>query len=99
MLLWSAVVILLCVTVTPKVQSGSVEDVTVVEDDYGTLDNQTVKRYTFSNANNLAVEVITYGGRISAIRMPDVGGQVRDVVLGFDSFEGLCSTGRPLAII
>jgi aldose 1-epimerase len=91
MLLWSAVVILFCVTVTPNVESGSVEDVTVVEDEYGTLDNQTVRRYTFSNANKMTVEIITYGGRISAIRVPDVRGEVQDVVLGFDNFEGLCS--------
>lgn len=91
MLLWSAVVIIFCVTATLNAESVSAEGVTVVEDEYGTLDKQIVKRYTFSNANNMTAEIITYGGRISVIRVPDVHGEVQDVVLGFDNFEGLSS--------
>ncbi|KDR14665.1 hypothetical protein L798_10772, partial [Zootermopsis nevadensis] len=69
--------------------------VTVVEDEYGTLDKQIVKRYTFSNANNMTAKIITYGGRISVIRVPDVHGEVQDVVLGFDNFEGYLQQNDP----
>jgi aldose 1-epimerase len=91
MLLWSWVVTVLCVTVTHNVASESLEDVTVVQDEYGTFGNHVIRRYTFSNANNMTVEIITYGGRISAIRVPDIRGEVQDVVLGFDDLQGLCS--------
>jgi aldose 1-epimerase len=85
---WCAATAFFCVTAAPSVRC---DGVTVVEDDYGVVDNQTIKRYTFSNANNITAEIITYGGRISAIRMPDIGGDVQDIVLGFDNLEGLSS--------
>jgi hypothetical protein len=68
-----------------------VDDVTVVEDEYGILGNQTVKRYTFSNGNGIKAEIITYGARITAIQAPDGCGEIQDVVLGFDNLEGLYS--------
>jgi galactose mutarotase-like enzyme len=74
-----------------NVQGWRVDDVTVVEDEYGILGNQTIKRYTFSNANGVTAEIITYGGRITAIKVPDICGEIRDVVLGFDNLEGLYS--------
>jgi aldose 1-epimerase len=63
------------------------DEVTVIEDEYGELGNQTVKRFTFSN-RNMKVQIITYGGRISAIEVPDERGRAQDIVLGFDSLEG-----------
>lgn len=72
-----------------NVQSWRVHDVTVVEDEYGVVGNQTVMRYTFSNGNGMTAEIITYGGRITAIKFPDACGEIRDVVLGFDNLEGL----------
>jgi aldose 1-epimerase len=65
-----------------------VDDVTVTEDEYGALGNQTVKRFTFSN-RNMMVQIITYGGRISAIKVPDERGRAQDIILGFDNLEGL----------
>jgi aldose 1-epimerase len=88
MLLWRIVAGLFCVIATPRVQCWRANDVTVVEDEYGILDNQTVKRYTFSNSN-MTDQIITYGGRISAIKVPDVRGETQDVVLGFDNLKGL----------
>lgn len=64
---------------------------TVVEDEYGVVGNQTVKRYTFSNGNGMTAEIITYGGKITAIKVPDACGEIQDVVLGFDNLEGLYS--------
>jgi hypothetical protein len=87
MLLWRIVAGLFCVIATPRVQCRTDNDVTVVEDEYGILDNQTVKRYTFSNSK-MTVQIITYGGRISAIKVPDAHGVIQDVVLGFDNLKG-----------
>ncbi|GFG36750.1 hypothetical protein Cfor_09452, partial [Coptotermes formosanus] len=84
-----------CVSVALNVQGWRVDDVTVVEDEYGILGNQTIKRYTFSNANGVTAEIITYGGRITAIKVPDICGEIRDVVLGFDNLEGFLQKNDP----
>ena len=53
---------------------------------YGTTgDGQPVEEYTLSNANGMEVNIITYGGIITAIRVPDRNGIVANVALGFDN--------------
>jgi hypothetical protein len=84
-------VIIACVSVALNVQSWRVHDVKVVEDEYGVVGNQTVKRYSFSNGNGMTAEIITYGGRITSIKVPDACREIQDVVLGFDNLEGLYS--------
>ena len=63
---------------------------------------QAVEVYTLSNANGMAVDILTYGGVISAIRVPDRNGVMANVTLGFDNFPDYearsphfgCITGR-----
>lgn len=67
--------------------------VTLVEDNYGMLfdnDNQPsfVKRFTWTNHNKISVAVITYGARIVSMKLPDRGGNVEEIVLGFDDLAG-----------
>jgi aldose 1-epimerase len=47
-----------------------------------------VDMYTLTNANGMMVRVLTYGAILQAIRVPDRGGQLDDVVLGYDSLTG-----------
>jgi galactose mutarotase-like enzyme len=47
-----------------------------------------IEGYTLTNANGMAVRVLTYGGILQAIRVPDRSGQFGDVVLGHDSLAG-----------
>jgi len=87
-------------TVFPK-QSGYCShssDVTLVEDIFGTFDNEegkteAVRRFTLLNNNGMSVEIINYGATIVSLNVPDRTGNAEDVVLGFDSMEGrwLCS--------
>jgi galactose mutarotase len=44
-----------------------------------------IEVYTLTNANGVAVRVLTYGAILQAIRVPDRGGHLDDVVLGYDS--------------
>ncbi len=44
--------------------------------------------YTLTNANGMTVRVLTYGAIVQAIRVPDRGGHLDDVVLGYDSLAG-----------
>ncbi|MBX3016067.1 MAG: galactose mutarotase [Caldilineaceae bacterium] len=67
-----------------------------------TAAHQAVDRYTLTNDHQIAVEVLTYGGIIAALRTPDRNGQVAEVVLGFDTLADYeernpffgCITGR-----
>jgi aldose 1-epimerase len=47
-----------------------------------------VEHYTLRNARGMEVSIITYGGIVTAIRVPDRSGKFSDVVLGFDSLAG-----------
>jgi aldose 1-epimerase len=49
---------------------------------------QTVEMYTLTNRNGMQVNIITYGARIQAIKVPDKNGKPADVALGFDNVEG-----------
>lgn len=56
---------------------------------FGTLpDGQAVEAFTFANANGMKVKAITYGGIITSLEVPDKGGQLGDVVLGYDALQG-----------
>jgi aldose 1-epimerase len=53
---------------------------------FGTTgDGTTIDRYRLTNAHGLEIDILTYGGVISALRVPDRQGVLGDVVLGFAS--------------
>jgi len=54
---------------------------------FGSLpDGTPVERYTL-RAGSLSCEVLTYGGALRSLRVPDRTGKPVDVLLGFDSLE------------
>ncbi|MCD4831384.1 MAG: galactose mutarotase [Anaerohalosphaeraceae bacterium] len=65
-------------------------------------DGRQIERYVLSNDNGVRVSIITYGGAITSIEVPDRNDIVEDVVLGFDTIDGYvnassyfgCITGR-----
>jgi aldose 1-epimerase len=78
---------------------------TISAEFYGTtVDGQDVYEYTLTNAGKLPMEVkiITYGGIITSIRVPDKRGNIENVALGFDNLQDYetknpyfgCITGR-----
>jgi aldose 1-epimerase len=59
---------------------------TVTSQPFGTTaDGIAVEEYTLTNANGMEVKLITYGGTITSIRVPDKDGNMDNVVLGFDN--------------
>ena len=44
--------------------------------------------YTLKNANGLEADVITWGGIVTRLLVPDRSGKPGDVVLGFDTLDG-----------
>lgn len=49
---------------------------------------EAIEHYTLRNAAGASLECITYGGIVTALRVPDRAGQFADVVLGFDHLDG-----------
>ena len=52
-----------------------------------TRDGKTVNLYTLTNDNGMEVCVTNFGGRIVSLMAPGADGNLRDVVLGFDSIQ------------
>jgi aldose 1-epimerase len=52
-----------------------------------TPEGKEVFKYTLKNNRGMEVDIITYGGIITAIRIPDRNNDPGDVVLGFDTLE------------
>lgn len=61
---------------------------------FGSLpDGRAIERYTLQNSNGMRVGIITYGGIVQSIEVPDAKGHVEDVVLGFDDVKGYLDNG------
>jgi len=66
--------------------------ISIVEKPYGsTEDGGEISFFLFKNRNGLEMEVINYGAIVTALRVPDRGGKLADVVLGFDNIEDYVS--------
>ena len=58
----------------------------VKKDSWGKISNgKAVEIYTLKNSNGAETRIITYGGTIVSLKMPDKNGKFGDVVLGYDS--------------
>ena len=55
------------------------------------VDGKKTDLYTLRNKNKMEVCVTNFGGRIVSVMVPDKDGQMRDVVLGFDSIQDYVS--------
>jgi aldose 1-epimerase len=63
---------------------------------------EEIEEYTLANVAGLTAKVITYGGILTELHVPDRHGQMADVVLGFDNLQQYldghpyfgCITGR-----
>ncbi len=52
-----------------------------------TADGKDVDLYTLTNANGLKTEIMTYGGIVRTLEVPDRDGNLGDIVLGYDSLD------------
>lgn len=52
-----------------------------------TSDGAVVDEYTLVNSSGAVAKIITYGGIVRELHVPDAEGNLGDVVLGFDSLE------------
>ncbi|MEW6761924.1 MAG: aldose epimerase family protein [Pseudomonadota bacterium] len=50
-------------------------------------DGSAITQFTLANANGLVAKIIDFGGVITELHVPDRGGRLADVVLGFDTLD------------
>ena len=82
--------------------AASAAKFSVTSKPFGEIDGKSVELYTLSNESGAKVSITNYGGTVTSIVVPDKGGKMGDVVLGFDSVAEYvekspyfgCITGR-----
>jgi aldose 1-epimerase len=68
----------------------------ISKEPFGTTPGGTpVERYTLTNSNGMTVRVITFGGIIQSVEVPDRDGQTANVALGFDNLTDYVERNSP----
>jgi aldose 1-epimerase len=52
-----------------------------------TGDGKNVDLYTLTNTNGLKAKIMTYGGIVTSLQVPDRNGNLADIVLGYDTLD------------
>src|SRR5674476_1009331 len=69
--------------------SSSNKSSTITKADFGkTSEGQAVEIYTLHNSKGAEARIMTYGGIVQLLSMPDKNGKFADVVLGYDNLQG-----------
>jgi len=64
------------------------DSVTIVKSDYGTTPKgEKIESYKLKNQNGMEVDIITFGGIITDLKVPNKDGVSENVVTGFNSLE------------
>ena len=85
-----AIAALLMAACTPKAEKAT--DSGLLQSNFRTeVDGKKTDLYILRNKNNMEVCITNFGGRIVSVMVPDKDGQMRDVVLGFDSIQDYIS--------
>ena len=74
----------------------------LTKEPFGSTSEGPVDRYTLTNGNGMRVRILTYGGILQSIEVPDRRGHNANVTLGFDNLADYvakspyfgCITGR-----
>jgi aldose 1-epimerase len=67
----------------------------ITKQPFGTVDGQSVDLYTLTNARGMEVKIMTYGGIIQSIKVPDWSGQMANVALGFSTLDDYVTKNSP----
>jgi aldose 1-epimerase len=85
-----------CVSIILSAGSASARGLAVSKEAFGQMtDGTPVEKYTLSNVHGMEVGIITYGGAVQSIKVPDKDGKVGDVALGFDNLADYLKANNP----
>lgn len=83
----SLAVVLFCGCATHK--TGGTMNQSLTAQPFGkTLDGTPVEIFTLRNASGMTARIMTYGGIVQSLIVPDKNGNFGDVVLGYDTLDG-----------
>jgi aldose 1-epimerase len=68
---------------------------TISKEPFGSVDGTAVHRYTLANAAGETVRILTYGGIIQELTVPDRRGRAANVVLGFATLDEYVARNAP----
>ena len=69
-------------------EATATDSVSIVKSAYGKTDKGVqIDQYTLKNQKGMEVNIITYGGIISSLKVPNKAGKSEEVVIGFNSLE------------
>jgi aldose 1-epimerase len=69
---------------------------TIAKELFGfTPDNQPVDHYTLTNSHGMQVQIITLGGIVQSIRVPDRNHRMANVALGFATLDDYLTSNSP----
>ena len=60
-----------------------------------TAEKKAVELYTLTNIKGVEVGIITYGGIVVSLKVPDRNGKLQEVTLGYDSLDGYLKNNSP----
>jgi len=76
--------------------SSTAPELQIRKQPFGTTnEKKPVELYTLSNKNGVEAGIITYGGIVVSLKLPDRKGTVREVTLGYDSLDGYLKNNSP----
>jgi aldose 1-epimerase len=75
-------------TSKPENQEKSETKMEINKELFGKKQGEDVFLYTLSNTKGMEVKIITLGGIVTSLSVPDRNGDFEDIVLGFDNLQG-----------
>lgn len=84
-------IVLTCLPVTAE----GPKEASLTKSPFGkTADETPIDLYTLTNKSGMVAKIMTYGGILTELHVPDKKGKTADVVLGFDELKGYLA-GHP----
>ena len=59
----------------------------ISKESFGTVDGQAVDLFTLTNSRGVEAKIITYGGILVSLKVPDRHGKLADIVLGCENLD------------
>src|SRR3954462_14299654 len=70
-------------------QPAGAQSARISKSSFGALANGTaIDKYTLTNTRGMSVSILTYGGILQSVRVPDRSGKLKNVTLGFTNIGG-----------
>ena len=93
----SAGLSIVCLVGSAAMSDSTNQTGTISEAPFGKMpDGTPVKIYTLRNSEGIEARIMTYGGIVQSLKVPDKKGKFDDVVLGYDNLDGyIVNKGDP----